>query len=355
MKKISNSFLSILFGIILIIAGIILIFWNEQNNVKNIATVDELRKVVVEVNNTSIDVSNDNQLVNVSGKLQNLDYLTDSQFGVNILSAKLKRSVEMYQWVESCTTDSKDQKTCSYSKEWKSSIMDSEHYPSDYKNPKDMPYQSYTSVSKNAKLGDFNISSEQLAYLYADTKYNDFSYLPSGYTQFGNYVTNSSDINNPKIGDIRIEFTYVADENVTVLAKQKGNEFVDYITKKGKNIFSISSGTKSSQEIIQKIENSNNTLKWILRVLSMILELFGFILLFSLITTISSYVPVLGSLVGGVTFVIAFLLSTIVTLVCTAIAWFVSRPMLSIILLLISGLLFYLLMKRKNKKMEEVK
>ena len=350
MKKISNSFFSVIIGIILIIAGIILIFWNEKNNVKNIAMIDELNEVAIDISSTNIDSSNDNKLVAVSGKLELNGNLNDNIFGVKVLTAKLVRTVEMYQWSESCSSDSNNNKNCTYSKTWNSTIIDSTKFEqSGYNNPTYMSYESSTSVAASAKLGDFNITNEQLKSLSADTKYNNFSFLPSGYKQNGSYVTNSSDLNNPEIGDIRISFTYNNSENISVLAKQNGNNLVDYETEDGKLINHVSSGIKNASQIINEIENGNNILKWILRAVGLLLEIIGFSALFSLITTITSYVPILGSLVGTATSVIGFILGSIVTLVCTAIAWIVYRPIIGIILLIVSGVLLYALIKKGKR------
>ena len=42
MEKIKNSFSGVILGIIFIIIGTVLLWWNEGNNVNNIKTTDEL-------------------------------------------------------------------------------------------------------------------------------------------------------------------------------------------------------------------------------------------------------------------------------------------------------------------------
>lgn len=352
MKKVKNTFLGVVLGIIFIIAGVLLIFWNEKNNVKNIKVVDELRKNVIEVKSDDIKSENDNKLVNTSGKLIVSSILSDNDFGVKVQSAKLVRTVEMYQWNESCKTDENNNKTCEYSKTWSSNLINSDRFQTqkDHTNPTFMNYKSSVVVGKNIKLGNYNLSEDQLKDLPADKVYTDYN-LYNGYKKVGEYITNSSDYSNPSIGDLRIKFTYNDSENVTVLAMQKGENLIDYSTSQGTLINRIDDGIKSSSEMIQEIENSNNLLKWILRGVCLLLEIIGIAAIFGPLTSLTSYVPILGGLVGTATSLVSFLLGSSITLLCTAIAWILYRPLLGIILLAISWLLFYLLMsKGKNNR-----
>lgn len=350
MKKVTSLFFGIIIGLIFIIGGIILIFWNEKNNVKNIAIVDELRKIAVDISSESIDSSNDGKLVAVNGKLNLTSSLGDSIFGVSIKTAKLNRNVEMYQYVESCSTDSNNNKSCEYKKEWKSSVIDSSKFKeSGYSNPTSMPYQSMSKTADSVTLGKFNVSSEQLSKLPTDANYSNFASIPSGYKQSGVYLMNSSDVNNPQIGDVRISFKYNNSETISILAMQKENSLVDYTTKNNNNINYISTGTKNATSLINEIENGNKILKWILRGVGLFLEILGVALLFSPLTTVSSYVPILGSLVGTATFIVSLFLGSIITLTCTAFAWILYRPVLGISLVVIAGILFYIL-KNISKK-----
>ena len=43
-------------------------------------------------------------------------------------AAKLIRTVEIYQWEESCTTDDNDKKNCTYEKVWEDRLIDSSNF-----------------------------------------------------------------------------------------------------------------------------------------------------------------------------------------------------------------------------------
>ena len=143
MKKIKDSFAGVIVGIILVIVGIVLLWWNEGNNVKNIKTVDELNKNYVDIKSSPIDKANEGKLVALSGKMViKDDELEDETFNVKVKSAKLERIVEMYQWEE--TKDEDDNGTTySYKKEWNSSRNDSSTFNDSKKhsNP-EMEYES---------------------------------------------------------------------------------------------------------------------------------------------------------------------------------------------------------------------
>jgi hypothetical protein len=59
------------------------------------------------------------------GDTSNEEPIYDSDFNVSVANAvKLSRSVEMYQWVESSTTNN-NVTTYNYRQEWRSSVIDS--------------------------------------------------------------------------------------------------------------------------------------------------------------------------------------------------------------------------------------
>lgn len=350
MKKITNSFAGVLFGFILIVVGVVLLFSNEKNNVKNIAVVDELRNVAIDTSSSSVDSINDEKLVAISGKLEMASPIQDTTFGVRVESAKLVRTVEMYQYVESCTTDDNDKRTCNYLKEWREELVDDTKFENKgYVNPTTMPYETKKFVANSGKVGAYIISEDTLAQLNTDTVYTNYTHIPSGYSKNGEYLVNSRDLENPQIGDVRIRFTYNASDTISVLAKQSGNTLVNYVTKEGKAIHYVSSGTKDSKELINEIQDANHFLKWIVRGLALFIEMMGVALLFKPITTISSYVPIFGSLVGTATAMVSLLFGLIITLLFTAIAWMTYRPILGIGLI-IAVIILFVIVKKISKR-----
>ena len=108
--------------------------------------------------------------------------------------------------------------------------------------------------------------------------------------------------------------------------------------------------------VISHITEENNALKWILRLAGTLAVILGISLLFGPISTISSFVPILGGIVGFSVFLIAILAGLAISLVDIAIAWLFYRPLLGIILLAAAMALtiaIISIIKKKNKSKEE--
>ena len=174
-------------------------------------------------------------------------------------------------------------------------------------------------------------------------------YLRSGYNIKNNYITNSVDFENPQIGDFRIKYTYNDYKDASVLAVQSGNSFTGFTSKAGKTINRVFEGKLNGNEMILKIEDENNTLKWILRVVGGLVIIFGYMALVSGLNRLLEYIPLIGKVASSMISLIAAIVGIIHALVIIIIAWFRYRPVLSIVLIVVIVLLV-LLIKSKKKK-----
>lgn len=101
-SRVKNSLKSILWGIVLIIASVILLVWNENNFIKTKKSLEEWASVVVEASATQIDSSLEWKEVHLYGETaSSAEALKDEEFWVIADDLKLARTVEMYQWHES--------------------------------------------------------------------------------------------------------------------------------------------------------------------------------------------------------------------------------------------------------------
>ena len=80
---------------------------------------------------------------------------------------------------------------------------------------------------------------------------------------------------------------------------------------------------------------------WLIRAGGMIGLMVGFSLFFSILGVIADVVPIAGSLVRFGTGMIAFVLTVLVGPLVIAIGWFAYRPLLSLALLLVGGLVAF--------------
>ena len=355
MKKIGESFKGIVFGFLLLIGGIILLWWNEGNNVRNLKTTAEMSKSYIDVSSEVVKPENEGKLVATSGPLLNEQELVDTTFNVKQVTPILRRVVEVYQWVEQSDTDSEtNETTYTYKKEWSNTIINSSSFAkAGHDNPTEKPYDDEYYTSTEVKVGAFTLSSNQVNDLSMEgvyANYDEETINGLGYKITGKYVTNSVDPANPQIGDARISFVYNNSTEISVLAVQTGNSFTDFVSKAGKTINRIMDGKHSGAEMIEVIKKENKMLKWGLRVAGAFMIIASIAIMLKPISVTAGYVPVLGSIVGSAVGLIAVILGLAISLVVIAIAWVRFRPVLGISLLVVVAALIVLLVMRGKKK-----
>ncbi|MBR3281545.1 MAG: TMEM43 family protein [Clostridia bacterium] len=343
-------------GLLLLLIGTILLWWNEGNNVRNIKTISQMEKEVIEIASEQVLPENDGKLVATNGKFVVEDEpLNDEEFNVAIKTARLKRVVEMYQWEEKEETDDNGHRQYSYSQTWsENELALTEYTGQTHKNPSSMPYKSKEFLANNVKVGAYSLSNDQIKYLATEAAYDVPREIAMvGYSIQGNYLTNSSNVEKPQIGDIRISWKYNDWIEASVLAVTAGNSFKDFVSETDVHINRVDKGILSSKELIQNQENENNMLKWILRGIGALLILFGYLSITGPISRLSSKVPILGNVVGGILGVISFLLAIIHSLLVIIIAWFRYRPALCIALVVVIVVAIVLIMVLSKKKKQE--
>ena len=359
MNRIGNSFKGVVGGFIFLVLGVILLWWNEGNNVKNLKTTAELEDSYIDVKSDKVESKNDGKLVATHGKLINDKELTDETFGVTIKTPIMKRTVEVYQWKETSNTDNDGNTTYSYNKDWSERLIDSsEFHETGHDNPTSKLYEDKTYTSDDVKVGAFSLSSEQVEKLSTKANFTEFNQETINGLNLkitNNYITNSEDFENPKIGDVRITFTFNNSTEVSVLAIQSDDSFVDFTSKAGKKVNRIVDGSHNGKDMIESIRSEDKFMKWILRFFGFIICMAGFRTILKPISAISSYVPLLGSLVGTAMGLVSFVLSLSLSLFVIAIAWIRFRPIVGISLIaIVVALIIFLIIRSKKKKNQQV-
>ncbi len=346
-SRLKNSFKRIFFGIILIIAGIILLFWNEGRTVKNKRALQEGEKAVVSVPCENIDQANEGKLVHFTGMATTTDSVYDGDFGISEVAISLERKVEMYQWKENeeSTTKKKlggSEETTTkytYTKEWSGSLNKSENFqkPEKHQNPAEFPYPSNTTYAANVNLGAYKLP-ESLVHRISGSESLQLNkaaiLLPK------NAQLNASTIyigkgtaSDPKVGDIKISYSVVKPQQVSIVGLQKGISVEPYIAKNGKQVFLLQSGTIAADQMFKVQISSNNKMGWILRLVGFIMIFAGFGAVFKILSVIADVVPFIGRIVSFGTGLISGLLATAISLVIIATAWIYYRPVIAFSLL----------------------
>jgi hypothetical protein len=347
--RIRRSAGGIVFGLVLLVAMVIGLFWNEGRAVTTARSLEEGAGLVRSVPTDRIDPALEGHLVHVSGPVVAAAEPTDGLFGVVAAGIRLERNVEMYQWVERAASDRKVQigggeetvTTYSYEKQWSSSAIDSGRFkqPEGHANP-GMNYRSESFQVPQAALGAFRLEeqvldriggSQPLALDATMIEAVKASYSgPRGLqvTAAGAYM--GFDPASPRVGDYRLDWRVVPLGPVSVIGRQTGDGFALYQTRAGNRLLMVETGVVPADRMFSDAVTGNTILTWALRIGGMILLMLAFSMVMGPVGVLADVIPFLGSLVRLGTGAIAFVLAVLVGGLTIALAWFWYRPLLAV-------------------------
>lgn len=364
-----NMIKSAFFGLILVIASCVLLFWAEGRAVKTARSLEEGAGIVIDVDALKPDTANDGKLVHISGDVKADGSVADGKLGIMAEGAvSLKRKVEMLQWkevareVERTGSDGKTVKTTvyDYEKAWSSSPIDSKNFKaaSAPMNPA-MPIQGDTFIIRSAKVGGFTVDGNDLYGLgngspvkLADTQ-TEQAAAAVGDTRpmwlVNNMFLSATDPDNPQIGDLRISYERADLSRASIVGKQQGGNLVSYTTSNGRDLFLIQAGDASAADMFKDAIAGNTVLTWVLRVAGIVLMFAGFAMSFAPLTGTLGQIPVIGGLIRGGAFLVGLVMTLTLGAVVIAAGWIFYRPLLAIAVLVVGlGLAFAL--SRMGKK-----
>ena len=389
--RLGGAFKGIATGFIMFVIGTIVLFWNEGNYIKTKKSIDEAQGVAISVSDvSSVDPSLNGKLIHASAFADTQDVLTDGLFGISERAIAISRKVEYYQNKEHSSTQTKDKigggqekiTTYTYEAGWASDPIKSSEF-------KDPAYQSsnfiLTNVEKKEmlaqnvtfggyKLPKFIISSIS-GDIPADVKLTDQelkqwegiiskSMADRGIRReskvvhtAGNVVYFGNSTSNPSIGDVRVTLTKVMPADISIIAKVVGNTFEQFIASNQKTFSSVAMGTVSAESMFASAHSSNSMITWILRLIGVILVVFGLKTMFGILPAIFKVLPFMGNIVGMGVGLICGVVGVAWSLVIISIAWLFYRPLVAIPMLVLAGAgIWYLKQKGKQiKAIEEPK
>ncbi|ASQ47335.1 TMEM43 family protein [Legionella clemsonensis] len=367
-SRIKDAFLGIIGGIILIVSAIILAFWNESHGLHTAQSLAEAQRMVIPVPNSPVNPENNLKVVYLSGLATTQDILSDPVLGISQKAIGLHRQVEMYQWKQNQETKTeselggseKQTTTYTYQKVWSARLIDSTpfRYPTGHENPATMPIESTQWYANTVMVGDFQLPFELITKISGrqpvDLQKVHTTALQNKLNRPVHYINDQlyggKDYQNPQIGDIRISVTATLPQTVSIIGQQTGNTLQAYLAKAGQPVLLLVSGQQSAEQMIQEALTENRLFTWLLRGLSLLMMISGFSLILKPIVVLADVIPVLGSIAGFGTGLIAFICGLLLWAVVTAMAWFAIRPWWSAGLLAISFILIYFLYKKRKSQ-----
>lgn len=357
-EEFQRSWLTCLIGFLVFCSGIYLLTWNEGRAVHHHHSLDETYKNAITLSPYDmLQPEYDGRVVHITGNLKVSEPLTEPDYGVSVQAVKLKRRVQMYQWVEehSPREDIPDQQTMKdyyYVTEWRDKLVDSDSFYIRYghENPKVKPLESIIYIAPYVKLGPFELSDALKA------KFNDFEPVTSDERpdrsdiklHLGIYY-HCHDVWNPEVGDIRIQFYYAgpSDEPTTIVAKQEKGSLVPYITTRDKEIALIRNGILNLNQMFHAEHWDFKLETWKLRFFGAGFIYFAVICWSRLLKILlNRWTPSLSSIItGDATDGRNVLLAGSTALFVIALAWILHRPVMgaSLILAAVSPFLYCLM------------
>ena len=371
-SRLGGSLRGVIVGIALFIGGFPVLFWNEGNSVKTAKAIDEGEGVCISVDsNAQIDAENEGKLVHMTGKADTKDVLSDATFGVSATAIKLKREVEMFQWIEKSRSEKRkklggSEETVTvydYTMGWSSSAINSSNFdqPTGHENPGVIEFPEEERLAANVTFGAFRLSEKQIGKIGSSRSFEfptNFTcalprvqvkgntiYVPNAETR-NNPLNNRDVATQPRIGDMRVTFRVIYPHDVSIIARQKGDSFIDYTAKNKKKLNYREDDIEDAESMFATARAHNAILTWLIRIGGFLLMFFGLSMVFKPLSVLADVLPILGDLVEvGMGFV-AGLIAFVCSIITIAVAWIFFRPVLGITLLVIAGALIGLLIKK---------
>ena len=368
-SRLGSSVKNVFIGFALIIISIILLFWNEGRAVKTEQSLKEGASAVVSVSSEAKDSANEGKLVHFTGESRTPSVLTDVDFGVGGSALKLRRIVEMYQWEENSKSDTKEKlgggtetiTTYTYDQDWFDHVIDSSRFQESetHINPKTKRFENKEWLAANVSVGAYVIPDDLITAL---SGYQPFTLTSEMLTTLpyatqeqleltGNMLYFQSTASAlPQIGSTRMRYEIIVPQVLSVIAKQSGATLVPYVTKNGRSISMIQTGSYTAGEMFEGAIANNRVMTWVLRFIGTLLMYIGLRMTLGVLPIVASVIPFIGRIVGSGMSLASGLLTLIGSSITIAVAWIVYRPLIGIILLFVAGIGVFLLVRASSAK-----
>ncbi|XP_068837756.1 transmembrane protein 43 isoform X1 [Capricornis sumatraensis] len=349
LERLSETSGGMFVGLTTFLVSFYLIFTNEGRALKTATSLAEGLSLVVSPSSIhSVAPENEGRLVHIIGALRTSKLLSDPNYGVHLPAVKLRRHVEMYQWVEreesrEYTEDGqvKMERKYSYNTEWRSEVVNSRNFDREigHKNPSAMAVESFTATAPFVQIGRFFLSAGLIDKV-DNFKTLSLSKLEDPHVDIirrGDYFYHSENPKYPEVGDLRVSFSYAGLSSddpdlgpahvVTVIARQRGDQLVPYTTKSGDTLLLLHHGDFSAEEVFRREQKSNSLKTWGLRAAGWVAMFMGLNLMTRILYTLVDWFPIFRDLVNIGLKAFAFCVATSLTLLTVAAGWLFYRPL----------------------------
>ncbi len=350
LENLRDSLIGSVIGIMLVVAAVVLLSWNEGTELTALHTLDLAERLVVEAPSARIDPILEGRLVHLTGTLAAASPARDPLFGVIAADAvRLERRVEMFQWEEHVSSStqkslgggSTTQTTYDYQKAWSDRAIDSGpfHARAGHVNPS-LPLSDVTSNAADVRLGPYRLDAAVLDRLTPSAPLGlpEGAALAPGWQRGEAGPYRGRDPAQPAIGDLRVTFRATLAGTASIIAGQQGagqqgDRLAAFATPDGRIVALAADGVVSAAAMLGAKRSSARILAWTLRLTGFLLCLGGLVLMARPLAVLVSVVPVLETVVDVTATLAMAGLAALVTLATIAVARIVLQPLLSMGLL----------------------
>ena len=377
--RIGRSFGGVVTGLILIVLASWLLYWNEGRTVRAGGAIGEAQMLTVQMKDISkVDSSFEGKLVHAMGRADTQDVLRDSTFGVEKQAVKLARKVEYYQWVETSRRETRKKlgggeetvTTYTYNLKWNSRPVDSSVFEDiRYRNRNTLlaRVEDESIVASTVNFGAYTLppflkngigGARPLPVELSEEKREEIAKLLSDSSKGADFVHGRENTvylggnpGNPQVGDVRITYMETPPADISIVARVIGSTFEEFVASNGYTFSRLEMGTVSPETMFEGAKTENTVMAWIIRVVGTVLVITGLSLIFAPLSVVADVIPLLGTIVGAGTGLVAFLLGLAWSLLLIAIAWIRFRPLLAGgLIAAVVAILALLYMKGRGKK-----
>uniref|UniRef100_A0A8C5DKG6 Transmembrane protein 43 n=1 Tax=Gouania willdenowi TaxID=441366 RepID=A0A8C5DKG6_GOUWI len=334
LERLSETMGGTVVGIGLFFLSIYVLFTNEGRALQTASSLDEGLSLVVSLEpHAALDLHNNNHLIHLSAPLQTTQPLYDPNYKVAVQAVKLRRQVEMYQWVEYRESrdyqengETKTETTYNYNTEWKAELINS-------------PPSLLFDLSSGSISGLVEqINNFQTLSLNTFSVYNLDPFLSID----DDYFYHTQKPHRPQVGDVRVRFSFAGlsgenlplgpPQDVSIVAMQKGEQLKPFKTKSGDTLEILYLEQLSAEEVFLKEQQYNSMKTWGLRAAGWAMMCLSIQLAMRIIYTLVDWVPILRDLVSVGLKIFALCVSCSLSLLVIGAGWLFYRPLLALAL-----------------------
>ncbi|KAK6319536.1 hypothetical protein J4Q44_G00107470 [Coregonus suidteri] len=354
LERLSETAGGTVLGVALFALSFYVLFTNEGRALRTATSLDEGLSQVVSLHLYSSPLDhNNNHLVHLTAPLRTLQPLHDPNYRVAVQAVKLKRQVEMYQWVEYSESrdydeggESKTETTYNYNTEWKAELINSRNFDKEigHINPSAMAVESVTVVTPDVQVGPFSLSKGLVDQIenFQTLRLKDLPAPDSDsfLTVDEDYFYHTQHPRRPEVGDVRVSFSYAGlsgegsypgpAQTVSVVAMQSDDTLKPFRTKSGDILEIIYLEELTAEEVFEREQKNNAMLTWALRAGGWLLMFLGISLMIRIIHTLVDWVPILRELISLGLKLFALCVSCSLSLLTISSGWIFYRPLVAV-------------------------